>query len=139
MRVGDQCLRAVNAFLDAAVPPPLRIIDLAFTGHAQAEVIRTLCALGVAEALAGGPKTAEELAKELGKGSGSSAHLQPLLLMHYIPAPHHLNAPLMSDTASVTLLLVSSKARGALCIYVGACLHKGWSGLHVALLRCTSV
>ena len=52
----------------------MRVFDLAFTGYAQAEVIRTLCALGVAEALAGGPKTAEELASELGEGTGSCAH-----------------------------------------------------------------
>ena len=67
--LGERTLRAVYAFLDAAIPPPLRVFDQAFTGCAQAEVIRTLCALGVAEALASGPKTAEALAKELGEGS----------------------------------------------------------------------
>ena len=71
--LGEQLLRAIYAFLDAVIPPPMRVFDLAFTGFAQAEVIRTLCALGVAEALNGGPRTAEELATELGKCIGSTA------------------------------------------------------------------
>ena len=118
-RLGEQCLRAINAFLDAVIPPPMRVFDLAFTGYAQAEVIRTLCALGVAEALAGGPKTAEELASELGEANGSCAHHGMGVSVHGFsvshPAQPHLLAPLMGVKASVTLRLVSLEACDAFC------------------------
>lgn len=44
----------------------MRIADLSFGGYTFAEVVRTAAALGIAEKLAQGPKTAHALAKEIG-------------------------------------------------------------------------
>lgn len=66
VRLGEALIRGCYAFLDAIIPPPMRMADLAFTSYTIAEVIRTMAALGVPDLLAAGPKTAAELAAELG-------------------------------------------------------------------------
>ncbi|CAK0759627.1 hypothetical protein CVIRNUC_002712 [Coccomyxa viridis] len=59
-------LRLVNWLQTAMLPPALRIADMAFGGHSMAEVVRTTAALGLADQLAQGPKTALALARDIG-------------------------------------------------------------------------
>ena len=59
-------MRGCYALLDAMIPPPMRMADLAMTSYTLAEALRTLCALGVPDALAAGPATAAEVAVAIG-------------------------------------------------------------------------
>ena len=61
-------LRLMNWLQTAMLPPALRIADMAFGGHSMAEVVRTTAALGLADQLAQGPKTALALARDIGVG-----------------------------------------------------------------------
>ena len=54
------------ALLAWLIPPPLRAVQLAFEGRALSEVMRTACALDIAEALASGPQTAKQLSMTIG-------------------------------------------------------------------------
>ena len=60
-------LRLLNWLQTAMLPPAMRIADLAYGGYTLAEVLRTAAALGLADRLANGPKTAQALARELGR------------------------------------------------------------------------
>ncbi|CAK0735288.1 hypothetical protein CVIRNUC_000556 [Coccomyxa viridis] len=64
--LGLLLLRGMSWFQNLLIPAPMRIADLTFGGWSFAEVVRTAAALGVADALACGPMTAQALAKEIG-------------------------------------------------------------------------
>ena len=66
VKVGLVILRAMNWLQNLIVPAPMRIADLSFGGYTSAEVVRTAAALGIADKLAQGPKTAQVLAREIG-------------------------------------------------------------------------
>ena len=66
VKVGLVILRAMNWLQNLIVPAPMRIADLSFGGYTFAEVVRTAAALGIADRLAQGPKTAQALAREIG-------------------------------------------------------------------------
>ena len=83
MGLGLFLLRSMNWFQNLLIPAPMRIADLTFGGWSFAEVVRTAAALGVADALACGPMTAQALAKEIGALSSPpalAAHPTPLSL-----------------------------------------------------------
>ena len=78
--LGLLLLRGMNWFQNLLIPAPMRIADLTFGGWSFAEVVRTAAALGVADALASAPMTAQALAKEIGAltcPSAPAAHLMP--------------------------------------------------------------
>ena len=79
--LGLLLLRGMNWFQNLLIPAPMRIADLTFGGWSFAEVVRTAAALGVADALAGGPMTAQALAKEIG-----ALDSPPTLAAHPTPA-----------------------------------------------------
>ena len=85
--LGLLLLRGMNWFQNLLIPAPMRIADLTFGGWSFAEVVRTAAALGVADALAGGPMTAQALAKEIG-----ALNSPPTLAAHPMPAVATLTA-----------------------------------------------
>jgi hypothetical protein len=53
-------------FQNLILPATMTIANVTFSGFCLSEIIRTLASLDVAERLSHGPKTAEELADEIG-------------------------------------------------------------------------
>lgn len=72
--LGLLLLRLIIWFQTLLMPAPMRLADLAFGGFTLAEVLRTAAALGLADKMAHGPKTAQALAKEI----GTALHLAPV-------------------------------------------------------------
>lgn len=59
-------IQFAHALLAWIIPPPFRAVQLAFEARAVSEVMRTVCALNIAETLADGPKNAKDLSLVIG-------------------------------------------------------------------------
>ena len=62
----------------------MRIADMAYGGHTVAEIVRTAAAMGLADQLAQGPKTAHTLAREIGEG------MHPMIAAQFVRLTLHL-------------------------------------------------
>ena len=69
-------IQFAHVLLAWLIPPPLQAVQLAFEGRALSEVMRTACALNIAEALADRPKTAKDLSLVIGAQPPPSAHTE---------------------------------------------------------------
>jgi hypothetical protein len=90
--LGLYVFRFLFWFQNFVMPASLALVNLSFTGFCLSEVIRTLAALDVAEALSRGPMTADELAKELGASCRPFLPGEPVALQEKCsnPSADHL-------------------------------------------------
>eukprot|EP00884_Botryococcus_braunii_P005208 jgi/Botrbrau1/14689/Bobra.0108s0045.1 len=87
-RVANELCRWLFWLQSLILPASMTLANMSFTGFCLSEIIRTLAALDIAERLSLGPKTAEELAEEIGE-SCDAIRLSRLLRA---ATTHHLFA-----------------------------------------------
>ena len=112
----------------ANLPPQLQLYYLA-TGHYVSQAVYVAAKLGVADALAGGPRSAEEIARDLGAHAPSLRRLLRLLVSAGVFAETNDGKFALASVGECLRSDLPGSFRSAALLFTGPHLWASWGGL----------